>query len=112
MLCENCHKPVKKRTDRQNRALHLWFKQLAEALNEAGFDMRATIREDLDIPWNEKTVKEYLWRPVQKQYLLERSTTKLKTKDIDKIFDIINKAIGERTGVHVPFPSIDSLMEE
>ena len=102
----------KNRTDQQNRALHLYFTLLADALNDAGFDMKKTIRKDVDIAWSGISVKEYLWRPIQKTYLQEKSTTRLKTGDIDKIYDILNKIIGERTGVHISFPSIDNFREE
>lgn len=105
MKCETCKCEKKTRTLRQNSSLHLFYSLLAEALNESGNDMKAVIREEIDIPWTPYTVKEYLWRPIQKQYLQEQSTTKLKTRDIDKIYDIVNKVIGERTGVFVPFPS-------
>ena len=94
------------RTNRQNRALHVYFTLLGEALNDAGADMRSVIREGIDIPWTPTTVKEYLWRPVQEQQLGKKSTTELTTKEIDEIYDTINRAIGERTGVHVPFPCI------
>lgn len=105
-------KKVSHRTDAQNRALHLWFTQLAEALNEAGFDMKKTLRQDVDIPWTLTSIKESLWRPVQKSYTGKKSTTDLnKQKEIDDIYDIINRTIGERTGVYVPFPSMD-LSEE
>lgn len=114
MRCKHCNQEItKKRTSKQNRALHLWYTQLAEALNEAGFDIRRTIKEDFDIPWSPLTVKEYLWRPIQKIYMKEHSTKRLKTKDIDVIYDIINREIGQRTGIDVPmFPSIDMLMEK
>jgi Ser-tRNA(Ala) deacylase AlaX len=102
----------KKRTMQQNAALHLFFTQLAEALNSAGFDMKKTIREGIDIPWTPENVKEFLWRPVQKALLQKQSTTELnKKEEIDKIYDILNKVIGERTGVHIPFPSIDTAMD-
>lgn len=98
------------RTTRQNAALHLWFTQLAEALNKDGFDMRSVIKEDVDILWSDYTVKECLWRPVQKIFCGKKSTTQLTTEDINKIYDIINKAIGERTGIYIPFPCIEELI--
>lgn len=105
-VCDECQKEIgNQRTDTQNRALHLYFRLLAEALNDAGYDMRETIRQEIDIPWTPTTVKEHLWRPVMKKYLREQSTTRMTTKDIDKIYDIVNRFIGERTGVFVPFPS-------
>lgn len=97
------------RTARQNNSLHLYFTLLAEELNAAGFDMRKVIRDGVDIPWSAYNVKENLWRPVQEAQLGKKSTTKLTTKEIDVIFDTVNRVIGERTGIHVPFPSIDQV---
>lgn len=112
MQCESCKQEVKdKRTSKQNRALHLYFRLLAEALNEAGYDMKAVIRKEVDIPWTMESVKEYLWRPIQKQYILEKSTVQLSTKNIDEIYDIVNRVIGERTGVFIPFPSFETMYE-
>jgi len=74
-----------KRTGHQNDTLHLYFTQLAEALNDAGFDLRKTIKEGIDIPW---------------------------TKDIDAIYKIVNRTIARRTGVSVPFPSIEELTQD
>lgn len=112
MKCKHCNQEIKKkRTSQQNRALHKWFDLLAEALNDAGFDIKTTIRQDMDIPWTALTIKELLWRPVQKVYLRKQSTTQMQTKDIDKIYDIINREIGQRTGIDVPmFPSIEQMI--
>jgi hypothetical protein len=94
------------RTSKQNAALHLWFDQLAKALNDDGFDMRAVISKD--IMWTPYNVKEYLWRPTQKALFGTKSTTRLnKTEQIDKIFDVINKVVGERCGIFIPFPSYE-----
>lgn len=109
MLCEHCQQEIDTRTSQQNRALHLYFTLLADALNDAGFDMRETIRQDVDIPWTPETVKEYLWRKIQIAYLKKQSTKRLKKKEIDKVYDVLNRVIGERTGVFVPFPNIDNL---
>lgn len=97
----------KRRSSKQNRALHLYFTLLATALNDAGFDMKKTIKGEIDINWNPYNVKEYLWRPLQKALTGKKSSKDIKTGDIDKIYDVLNRTIGERTGVHVPFPSED-----
>ena len=116
MICPNCSckncSPEKKRTLTQNRALHKYFELLAQALNDAGYDMKKTIRKDIDISWSPITIKEYLWKPFLKGYKLKTSTTQMTTKDIDKIYDMVNKVVGERTGVFVGFPSIEQLMLE
>lgn len=100
----------KQRTLRQNRALHQLFGLLADELNSAGYDMRRTLREDIDIPWNAGTVKEYLWRGVQKAQVGKQSTTELTTKEIDEIFDTLNRHLGEKFGLHVNFPSIQDVI--
>ena len=41
------------------------LKRWQSAWNDAGLDMRHTIREDVDMPWTQSSVKEYLWRPLQ-----------------------------------------------
>lgn len=105
---ENPKKSPSRRTLKQNAALHLYFSNLAEELNDAGFDMKKTIR--VDIPWSAMTVKEYLWRPLQEAYLLKRSTTDLdKQKEIDAVYEILNRVIAERCGIHIEFPSIENI---
>ena len=98
----------KQRTPTQNNALHLYFDLLARALNDSGQDMKQVIR--VPISWSPYNVKEYLWRPLQKHLLGKESTTELNSDEIDKVYDQINRIVGERTGVYVPFPSIESLM--
>lgn len=98
-----------KRTALQNRSLHLMFRLLADELNNAGLDMRTVLKPEIHIDWNPQTVKEYLWRPVQLAQLGKESTTELTTKEIDQIFDTINRHLGEKFGLHADFPSIESL---
>jgi len=108
-------KPVRDfRTLKQNSALHLWFTQLSEELNEKGFDMRKLIRQEVELSWTPYNVKEYLWRPFQKALFGHKSTTKLaKTEEIDKIYDNLNRVIIERTKGEAdvpPFPNIDDVL--
>lgn len=98
------------RTVKQNRALHLYFNHLSEALNDAGLDMRRTLKSSIDIPWSGKTVKEYLWKPIMKAQLGKESTTEMTTKDMDKIFDTLNRHLGEKFGLVVDFPSIETMI--
>lgn len=107
-------KEIKKtRTLTQNNSLHLWFSQIAEALNEKHFDMRTIIRDEIAIEWSGYNVKEYLFRPLMKAKFGKKSTTQLfKSGEIDDIIDIITKVIAERTNGevgYIPFPSIVSI---
>lgn len=101
----------KLRTIRQNKALHLFFQKLADELNFSGLDMKKVLKPEIDIPWDTVTVKEYLWRPIQEAQLRKKSTTQLTTKEIDKVFETINRHIGEKFGVHIAFPSIQDLID-
>ena len=102
----------KQRTIQQNKALHLYFQLVADCLNEAGLDIKKVLAENpIDIPWSKEAVKEFLWRPVQKIHLNKPSTTELSTKDIDIIFDTINRFLAGY-GIHEDFPSIESIMEK
>jgi len=105
------NKPTK-RTSRQNRSLHLMFSQLADELNEAGFDMKRTLKPEIEIAWNEYMVKEYLWRPLQKAMLGKQSTTELTTKEIDKVFDNLARHLNQKLGLELFFPSVETLMME
>lgn len=107
---DNSQKQYTKRTDRQNRALHKMFQILADELNGAGLDQRKVLKPAIDIPWSRDSVKNQIWRPVQKAQLGKKSTTELTTVEIDQVFDTINKHLGERFGLHVPFPSIETIL--
>ena len=99
----------KQRTLTQNRALHKYFELIAEELNDAGLDMKAVLKPNVDIPWSKQTVKDYLWRPIQILQLKKVSTINLTTRDIDKVFETFNRHIG-KFGIHIPFPNIESLI--
>lgn len=102
----------KQRTLQQNKALHLWFQLVADELNGAGLDMKKVLKPSVDIEWNKYTIKEYLWRPVQYAQLHKKSTTRLNKNDLDKVYETLNRFLGEKFGVHVEFPSIESIIQE
>ena len=106
------NKEEKQRTIKQNRALHLLFNQLSEELNNAGLDMRKTLKPTINIPWSGNSIKEYLWRPIMKSQLGKESTTELNTKDIDEVFETINRHLGEKFGFNIAFPSIESIIDK
>lgn len=91
-----------KRTNQQSKALHLFCERLAHELNMAGLDMKAVLKPDVEIPWNKTTVKEYIWRPIQKTLTTKQSTTKIDTVEPNQIWEIINRHLGEKFGIEVP----------
>jgi len=105
-------KEEKQRTLKQNSSIHLYLTNLAEELNLAGLDMRKTLKPTINIPWTMNTAKEYLYKPVVKLVTGKDSTTQLTTKEIDLVFDTINRHLGEQFGLHVEFPSIDTIINK
>lgn len=94
------------RTTQQNKAIHVFFELLAEELNNAGLDMKRTLKESVDIPWTATSVKEYLWKPVQESMVGKKSTTELSTTDVNKIYEVLNRHLGEKHGLSVIFPCV------
>lgn len=92
--------------------MHKYFSLLANELNSAGLDIKQTLKEEFEIPWNEHTVKELIWRPVQIAMYDIESTTKLDKLQVSDVYEVINRHIASKHGVSVPFPSIDELARE
>ena len=95
-----------KRTLAQNRSLHAMFTEIAYALTEKGLDMKATLRQDVEIPWTARRIKEFLWKPIQYAIYGTDSTTELNTIQLQKVFEVLKKYLGEK-GIEVNFPSED-----
>lgn len=95
----------KQRTLTQNSALHLFFSLVTETLNDAGLDMKHVIKEEVSIDWTPDMVKNYLWRPVQKAMLGKDSTTELTKIEVGQVYETLNRFLGEKFAVHVPWPN-------
>ena len=96
-----------KRTLNQNSALHLYFDLLASTLNAQNLTIDVVIKADTE--WNKVRVKELLWRKLQKSITGKESSTKLTTKELTEVYDVLNKALGEKLGIHVEFPSYEQM---
>ncbi len=103
-------KPKDLLTAAQMRSLHLYFRQLADALNDAGLDIKQTVKAD--IPWSPESIKEVMFRSILKALFNKRSTTSLKKNEIDDVYNVMNRLTSERFGISVPFPSVDEMLFE
>jgi len=95
----------KKRSQAQNNALHLWLAHLAGVLNDAGLDMKKTLKPQADIPWTADRAKEFLWRPVQKVVLEKESTTEPTASEMVLVYEVLNRHLIEKFDVSVPWPT-------
>lgn len=93
------------RTYRQNRTIHLLFRRMAEALNEAGFEISHPFKPDLEIPWSEESVKDLLYRPIITSYFKVDRSSLLDTAQLSESMEILIDAVNRNTGVLVHIPS-------
>ena len=92
------------RSDRQNNAMHLWFRQIAEELNNAGYWVRHPFSDKLEIPFTEVLVKETLYKPIIKSMYDKQSTAKVTPAELSEAAEVLIRWLSEHKGVYVPFP--------
>ena len=98
------------RTTKQNSSLHKYFEFIANELNELGieYQYKGITGNEFSLMYTPELVKEYVWRPIQLALFNIESTTKLDTKQMNSIIDVITKFFGDRCIV-LPFPSIETI---
>ena len=57
---------AKTRTQKQNRALHVWCRHLAETLREKDIDTKTFFKSGFEVPFTPEIVKDNIWKPVQR----------------------------------------------
>ena len=92
------------RTERQNGAMHMWFRQIADKLNDAGDWARHPYSDTLEIPFTDVLVKEMLYKPVIKSMYEKNSTAKLTVRELSESAEVLVRWLSEHRGVYVPFP--------
>lgn len=99
------------RTAKQNRSLHLYFKFISDELNNLGleFTYQGLNISNLSTRYTEKIVKDFIWRPIQIALFDIESTTKIDTKQMNEVIDVITKYFAEK-GVKLIFPNIETLI--
>ena len=96
-------KPVG-RTEKQNNAMHLWFRQMAEQLNDAGFSATHPFNDQIESPFTEGLVKEMLFKPIIKAMYDKKSTRGLSGREVSEAAEVLVRWLSEHKGIYVPFP--------
>lgn len=101
------------RTLTQNKALHLYFTQIADALREKGLTMNHVVKlfKHMEIAPTSTNVKENIWRPIQMALFKKPSTTELKTEEVTEVYENVSRFLAPM-GISIPFPSEETLMQE
>ncbi len=95
-------KNLDKRSVKQNQAIHLWCKQIAETLNQENFYIQDVIK--INTEWDMIKVKEMLFKPVVMSLYTKDSTTKLNKSEFELIIDTLCLIMAQK-GVQLPeFP--------
>ena len=91
-------------TNQQRKALHKYCELLALELNNAGLDMKAVLKPEVDIPWNKMSVKDHLWKPIESIMINKESTEEMTNKEVSEVYEVLNRHLAQKLGVSVPFP--------
>ena len=111
---QELNKPVPT-SRRQENALHLSFRQFAQDLNESGYSIKRAIELGLlkmDVEWDEGHIKQ-VYREIMKAMYPDKewknpdkpSTKELSGKEKAECWEVLNRGMGEKFGVTLPFPS-------
>lgn len=96
------------RTKLQNRALHKWFQQASEALMNEGLTVEGVFAGEIELMPTPEVLKE-VWRQVMYKQTGKTSTAEMTTDDVDRVYDVLNLKMGQKAGIHVPWPSLEEL---
>ena len=98
------------RSGNQNNALHLWLDQIAEFAEQNNITVDRWIKHPTEMIITSGLLKDS-FRTTGKLMYRKNSTadlTKLEFSNVVKLFD---KAVLERLGINIPFPSLDLLID-
>ena len=92
------------RTEKQNNAMHLWFRQMADKLNEGGYSAKHPFNDEVEVPFTEVLVKEMLYKPIIKAMYDKKSTRGLSGRELSEAAEVLVRWLAEHKGMLVPFP--------
>lgn len=80
-----------KRTNEQNKALHLWLHMKAQQCREAGVTAQMAFAETVELEMSDEMMK-VIWKTIQKALFNKKSTADLdKHGEIDEIYEHMNR---------------------
>ena len=97
------------RTDQQRKSIEVLCRLVAEELNEKGETLKTVLeKKSVDVLCTQENIKENILKPIIRAlYPYKISTTQLNTIEVDRVYEVLNKWLGENFGIHVPFPNND-----
>lgn len=93
------------RSSRQRAALEVWCRTVADLFNESGItrSIHSSIFRDgeMECPWSQASVKDEIWRPMQRAIAKVESTTEATTKQYVEVYEALVRAFGNK-GITLP----------
>ena len=102
-------KDIKPRSKQQNKAMHKYFEEVADLLNESGISHEAFL-EHLTLDYSKEQIKD-IWRSIAHKKFGLTSTADLTTKQLQDVYEEFNRHLSQ-FGLHVPFPSFNADYDE
>lgn len=96
-----------KRTPQQQKSIEVYCREIAAAMNDAGYDVQTAIT--LPVALTQEVVKEHIFKVIMRaMYPDKTSTTELSTTECQAVYETMNANLGTKFGVSLPWPSIES----
>ena len=101
-----------KRTNLQNKSIHLFFTWCSDALNDTGavFDYKVFDTE-FSTPYTDIIVKEHLFKPILFNMFKVDKTSKASKKEISEAVEVLLCALNRR-GLDIKFPNLEDKNEK
>ena len=93
------------RSVKQNNALHLLFRQIAEELNNAGYT-RPQPWGKMEVPYSEVAVKEMFYVPIIDKVYKKQHSSELDTKELSESVEVLLDALAQNTGIAMQMPQM------
>jgi hypothetical protein len=92
------------RTAQQNKALHKGCELLANKLNDAGLDMKRTLKPWVDIPWTGDSVRVFMFNSIASIMFDGKTSHELSTTEIQEVWQVLNRHLPEQHSIEQEWP--------
>ena len=93
------------RSVNQNSALHLLFREIANAMNDAGYT-RPHPWGKMEIPYSEVAIKEMFYVPIIDKVFKKQHSSDLNTKELSESVEYLLDAVAQNTGIAMQMPQL------
>jgi len=102
-------KPETPRTNQQNKAIHVFFEEVANTLNDSGLSMQLFLN-DFEIDFSKEMIKG-IFRTIGRHKFGKESTADWTTIELQDAYEEFNRHMS-KYGIHIPFPSYAAEYDE